>query len=142
MVSRIELSRARPQWQAGVRGEDDGLVRIRPPLQLAPDWRRFLTTVIREEDLKGCRANEHTGRPPGEEAFLQALVEKRERDSFPELDLVISSVQVGDRGNRRIESRPLSYASGHGEGPTDHAPSPRRKSFSTANVTNAKSIAL
>jgi putative transposase len=32
---------------AHVRGEDDALVRVRPLLQLAPDWRRFLTRVIR-----------------------------------------------------------------------------------------------
>ena len=37
---------------AHVRGRDDALVRVAPLLQLAPDWRRFLTRVIREEDLK------------------------------------------------------------------------------------------
>jgi putative transposase len=58
---------------AHVRGEDDALVRVRPLLQLAPDWRRFLTRVIREEDLKILRAHEHTGRPLGEEAFLESL---------------------------------------------------------------------
>ena len=33
-------------------GADDALVRVRPLLHLAPDWRRFLTRVIRDEDLK------------------------------------------------------------------------------------------
>ena len=48
-------------------------MRVAPLLQLAPDWRRFLTRVIREEDLKLLRAHEHTGRPLGDEAFLAFL---------------------------------------------------------------------
>jgi putative transposase len=58
---------------AHVRGRDDTLVRVKPLLQLVPDWRRFLTRVIREEDLKLLRAHEHTGRPLGDEAFLASL---------------------------------------------------------------------
>jgi len=58
---------------AHVRGRDDALVRVAPLLQLAPDWRRFLTRVIREEDLKLLRAHELTGRPLGDEAFLESL---------------------------------------------------------------------
>jgi putative transposase len=58
---------------AHMRGKDDALVRVRPLLQLAPEWRRFLTRVVREEDLKVLRAHEHTGRPLGGEAFLAAL---------------------------------------------------------------------
>ena len=47
---------------------------VKPLLQLVPDWRaRFLTRVIREEDLKLLRAHEHTGRPLGDEAFLASL---------------------------------------------------------------------
>src|SRR6516225_1532474 len=52
---------------AHLRGKDDVLVRVSPLLQLQPDWRRFLTRVIREEDLKTLRAHEHTGRPLGED---------------------------------------------------------------------------
>ena len=55
------------------RRSGDALVQVRPLLQLAPDWRRFLTRVIREEDLKLRRAHEHTGRPLGGDAFLQSL---------------------------------------------------------------------
>ena len=58
---------------AHLRGRDDSLVRVAPLLQLAHDWRRFLTRVIREEDLKALRAHEHTGRPLGDEAFLAFL---------------------------------------------------------------------
>ena len=58
---------------AHLRGKDDALVRVRPLLRLEPDWRRFLTRVIREDDLKILRAHEHTGRPLGDEAFLKSL---------------------------------------------------------------------
>jgi putative transposase len=59
--------------KAHMRGRDDALVTVAPLLQLAPDWRRFLTRVIREEDVKALRAHEHTGRPLGDEAFLTSL---------------------------------------------------------------------
>jgi len=42
-------------------------------LQLAPKWRRLLISVIQEEDLKGLRRHEHSGRPLGGEAFLASL---------------------------------------------------------------------
>ncbi len=48
-------------------------MRVAPLLQLAADWRRFLTRVIREEDPKALRTHEHTGRPFGDEAFLASL---------------------------------------------------------------------
>ena len=58
---------------AHLRNRDDALVRVAPLLQLAPDWRRHLTRVIKEEDLKLLRSHEHTGRPLGDEAFLASL---------------------------------------------------------------------
>ncbi len=58
---------------AHLRGKDDALARVGPLLRLEPDWRRFLARVIREEDLQILRAHEHTGRPLGEEAFLESL---------------------------------------------------------------------
>lgn len=58
---------------AHLRGKDDNLVRVDPLLQLEPDWRRYLTKVIREEDLKILRAHEHTGRPLGEDACLESI---------------------------------------------------------------------
>ena len=81
----VELNPVRPglvntprqyRWSsatAHLRGKDDALVRVRPLLRLEPDWRRFLTRVIREHDLKILRAHEHTGRPLEEEAFLEDL---------------------------------------------------------------------
>jgi putative transposase len=58
---------------AHLRDKDDVLARVSPLLQLATDWRRFLTRVIREEDLKVLRAHELAGRPLGDEAFLASL---------------------------------------------------------------------
>ena len=48
-------------------------MKVAPLLQLATNWRRFLTRVVREEDLKLLRSHEHTGRPLGDEAFLASL---------------------------------------------------------------------
>jgi putative transposase len=58
---------------AHMRGKDDVLVRVRPLLRLASEWRKFLTRAVREEDLKVLRTHERTGRPLGDEAFLAAL---------------------------------------------------------------------
>ena len=67
---------SRYRWSsaaAHLRGRDDSLVRVAPLLQLAPNWRRMLVSVIREEELKVLRGREHTGRPLGDEAFLASL---------------------------------------------------------------------
>jgi putative transposase len=61
---------------AHARGRDDALVKVRPLLKLAPEWRTFLARVIREEDIKLLRAHQNTGRPLGDEAFLGALEKK------------------------------------------------------------------
>ena len=82
---------------AHLRGRDDALVRVAPLLQLAPDWRRFLTRVIREEDLKLLRAHEHTGRPLGEEAFLASLEQN--------LGRILRRQKPGPKGKPRGLSR-------------------------------------
>ncbi len=40
---------------------------------MAPNWRRLLTSAIKEEELKAFRAYERTGRPLGDENFLAPL---------------------------------------------------------------------
>jgi putative transposase len=70
---------SRYRWSsaaAHLRGRDDSLVRVAPLLQLAPNWRRLLSRVIREEELTVLRAHEHTGRPLGDEAFLASLEQR------------------------------------------------------------------
>jgi putative transposase len=70
---------SRYRWSgaaARVRGQDDALVRVAPLLKLAPRWRGFLARVIlREEDIKLLRADEHTGRPLCDEELLATLEE-------------------------------------------------------------------
>ncbi len=58
---------------AHARGKDDALVRVAPLLDLAPNWRAFLARVNREQDVSLLRAHESTGRPLGDEAFLETL---------------------------------------------------------------------
>jgi len=50
---------------------DDSLERVAPLLQLAPNWRRLLVSVVREEELKV--GDEQTGRPLGDNAVLASL---------------------------------------------------------------------
>ncbi len=58
---------------AHLRGRDDALVQVATLLQMAPNWRRPLTSAIREGELKALRAHERTGRPLGDENFLALL---------------------------------------------------------------------
>jgi REP-associated tyrosine transposase len=67
---------SRYRWRsaaAHVRGRDDELVTGSPLLALAPNWRAFLSRVIREEDVKLLHVHGNTGRPLGDEAFLATL---------------------------------------------------------------------
>jgi putative transposase len=67
---------SRYRWSsaaAHVRGRDDMLVRVAPLLEMNPNWRTSLARVIRKEDVALLRAHERTGRPLGEEAFLETL---------------------------------------------------------------------
>jgi putative transposase len=67
---------SRYRWSsaaAHVRSKDDALVHVAPLLEFAPNWRSFLSRVIREEDIKRVRAHERTGRPMGDEEFLATL---------------------------------------------------------------------
>jgi putative transposase len=63
---------------AHLAGRDDGLVRVRPLLDLAGDWRTFLAGGLDEDERAAIRAAERTGRPLGSAAFL-ARLEKRLR---------------------------------------------------------------
>jgi REP-associated tyrosine transposase len=69
---------SRYRWSSALahgRGRDDVLVKVRPLLKRARNWRSLLDRVIREEDIKLLQSHERTGRPLGEEAFLAALEE-------------------------------------------------------------------
>ena len=59
---------------AHLRGRDDALVQVTPLLEMAPNWRRLLTSAIKDEELKALRAaHERTGRPLGDENLLTLL---------------------------------------------------------------------
>ena len=42
-------------------------------LGLAPNWRRLLTSAVREEELKVLQMHERTGHPLGDDEFLVRL---------------------------------------------------------------------
>jgi putative transposase len=59
--------------RAHLKGKDDGLVRVRPLLEIAGNWRRLLTSAVSEEELKVFREHERTGRVLGSEEFQERL---------------------------------------------------------------------
>ncbi len=62
--------------RAHISGCDDALVKVSRLLELAPDWRRLLTSAVLEEDVRELRKHERTGRPLGDDDFL-VQVEKK-----------------------------------------------------------------
>ena len=58
---------------AHLSARDDGLARVAPLLELAPDWRALLDGGLEEAALSAIRTHERTGRPLGSEAFLEGL---------------------------------------------------------------------
>jgi REP-associated tyrosine transposase len=59
--------------RAHLCGRDDGLVKVAPLLAMVPDWRAFLATALREEELRELREHSRTGRALGSSAFLDRL---------------------------------------------------------------------
>jgi putative transposase len=78
---------------AHVRGKDNALVQVAPLLELAPDWRGLLARVIREDDIKLLDSHERTGRPLGDEAFLETLEE--------DLGIILKRQKPGPKGGPR-----------------------------------------
>ena len=54
-------------------GQDDELVRVKPLLDLVPDWKNFLREGIEEEESQLIRRHERTGRPLGDESFINKM---------------------------------------------------------------------
>jgi putative transposase len=78
---RAKLTRRARDWRwsstrAHLARKDDGLVTVRPLLDLVPDWRAFLSSGLSETEHKAIRAGERTGRPLGSARFT-ARLEKR-----------------------------------------------------------------
>jgi putative transposase len=53
-------------------GEDDELVCVKPLLELVPDWKIFLQEGMEEENQR-VRRHEKTGRPLGDESFINQI---------------------------------------------------------------------
>jgi len=78
---RAKLAAAARDWpwssaRAHLDGRDDGLVMVRPLLDLVADWREFLRGGLSEDEHEAIRAGERTGRPLGSAKFV-ARLEKR-----------------------------------------------------------------
>jgi len=54
-------------------GADAGIVTVAPLLLMVSDWDRYLDTVDSENTIKRIRKNTRTGRPIGDEDFLEEL---------------------------------------------------------------------
>jgi putative transposase len=59
--------------RAHVSGRDDRLAKVAPLLAMIGDWRAFLNSAIREEELRELRQHGRTGRPLGSPTFLEQL---------------------------------------------------------------------
>jgi putative transposase len=64
---------------AHLEKKDDALVRVRPLLEIAGNWRRLLASATREEELQVFRERERTGRVLGDEEFQRRLEKKLHR---------------------------------------------------------------
>jgi putative transposase len=75
---RAKLVSSAEQWpwssaKAHLSGRDDRLTKVSPLLAMVGDWRGFLNSALREEELLDLRAHGRTGRPLGNSAFLEKL---------------------------------------------------------------------
>jgi putative transposase len=59
--------------RAHLKGRDDCLVKVAPLLRMIGEWKAFLNSAIREEELRDLPAHGRTGRPLGGSAFLDRL---------------------------------------------------------------------
>lgn len=70
------------QWssaRAHLSGTDDELVKVAPLLEMAGDWRLFLSGAKEEDVINNIRKHERTGRPLGTESFIECLESTLER---------------------------------------------------------------
>ena len=75
---RARLTLDAEQWpwssaRAHLSGHDDRLTKVAPLLAMVNDWRGFLNSAIREEELRDLREHGRTGRPLGNATFVERL---------------------------------------------------------------------
>lgn len=59
--------------KAHLEGKDDILVKVAPLARLVPDFRELLDSELPPEQYEALKSHEKTGRPLGDEAFLDNL---------------------------------------------------------------------
>ncbi len=76
----VRAGLAETPWQyrwssarAHLEATDDALVKVRPLLELAPDWREFITHQPSNNDMENIRKHMMTGHPWGAPAFIERL---------------------------------------------------------------------
>ena len=69
--------------QAHLVGADDGLVTVAPLLERCADWAALLRQDTDAETLDALRAHNSTGRPLGDDAFIDALERQLHRTLRP-----------------------------------------------------------
>ena len=82
--------------RAHLSGRDDRLVKAAPMLAMVGDWKAFLNSAIREEDLRDLREHGRTGRPLGSATFLERL------------EAIVGRVLKPQKGGRPAKLRKLS----------------------------------
>ena len=57
-----------------LKGRDEVLVTVKPLLEMvSTSWKRFLSTCAREHEIDILKKHERTGRPLGEDGFVETL---------------------------------------------------------------------
>jgi putative transposase len=60
---------------AHISGRSNDLVEVKPLLEMVGNWRDFLQGGVSEEEIKRIRRHERTGRPLGNDGFVEKLEE-------------------------------------------------------------------
>lgn len=66
------------QWsstRAHLLAQDDEVVSVKPMLERVSDWKSYLSSNLVEEELKVIKSHSSSGRPAGNEVFVQNLEE-------------------------------------------------------------------
>ncbi|MFA6012706.1 MAG: transposase [Desulfobacteraceae bacterium] len=68
-----------------ITGKDDILVKTRPLLDMVKkSWKRFLSTDAQEMEIEMFRKHERTGRPIGDDSFIETLEQLLDRNLKPQ----------------------------------------------------------
>jgi putative transposase len=97
---RAKLTLDAEQWpwssaRAHLSGRDDRLAKVAPLLAMVNDWRGFLNSAIREEELRDLREHGRTGRPLGNATFVERL------------EAIVGRVLHPQKGGRPSKTRKL-----------------------------------